>query len=728
MRAAVCSVLRRDGVLATPSPGADAEILVASDGVFPHRVMRRREWHADLDDAGEQVLALDGADGTAALCDLVEKAIVMEMEGRDGWWRLSNSTRRWYEDEPVARVGGIEVVRRMSFAALPVGDCVGVALECGHLYRTERTLADFFAADLPDREWRERQREFNRLRRRKEGRRGTLLYDTGGKVVSVCYYDHERRGMTCGTTGRVLSSASLYDYCRKKYPALALSPDDGVVFGSFPSMGKAVALPAKQLRLRVMPDGDPYLRCLDDYKTAPPAARKADAEALLPICRTAVADRLGCTVEPDLWRPAAAERELLPCPQLVFGQGRVIEPPRDGALDRYQRYYRDRPTRLENGGVFRFEQTVERKLHVVTPPSGANWPDELQQTFLTDLGAVMKDLVGKKFELVPVRAAGAAQARERLCKATPGTAVAVFDDATDESEYFLFAHNLSGWRLKRLTRNGLLRRWNARKAGRSDGGRADRRWRDALFHSALDVLEQMDATPWRLAALPYEACLTIDVSENRRYFAVSLLVCRDAAREPAWFRRTDVWTKADHQHEAINPRWLSDKVVAAFEGYQGPKFTPLASALVVRDGRLCGGEEDALAGAAERLKKAGRLLPGAEIDVVEAHKKTVKGLRAWRPVTGGAANLLEGHALYPGDGEALVFCTGEATLSAGVTAEPCLLVLRQGKDVRKAAAAFFALAQLNYSSPNKAQRLAYPLWATDERLRRRVAQDMRDLR
>ena len=330
----------------------------------------------------------------------------------------------------------------------------------------------------------------------------------------------------------MLESASLYDYCRKKYPGLDLSPDDHVVYASFPGLGgRAVALPSTCLRLRVMPDGDPSLRCLDGYKAVPPRDRKADAEKALTLCRSALAQRLACEVQPVLWRPALSEREQLPCPQLVFGQGRKIAPPASPGLEQYRRYYGDRPIQLGNGGVFRFEQTVERKLYVVTPPSGGHWPDDLQQGFLSDLGAVMKDLVGKRFEMAPVRANGAMQAKERLSKVTPGTAVVVFDDSTDQSEYFLFAHDLAGWRLKRLRRSGMLRRWNAKKAGRPDGGRAERRWRDALFHSALDILEQMDATPWRLATLPYEACLTIDVSENRRYFAVSLLVCRGESNE-----------------------------------------------------------------------------------------------------------------------------------------------------------------------------------------------------
>jgi hypothetical protein len=174
---------------------------------------------------------------------------------------------------------------------------------------------------------------------------------------------------------------------------------------------------------------------------------------------------------------------------------------------------------------------------------------------------------------------------------------------------------------------------------------------------------------------------------------------------------------------------LKDKVLEILTSFDGAKFTPLASLLVLRDGRLCGDEERALIEAIDLLKKAGRLLPSAEVDIAEVHKKTVKGLRTWYLGAGGRAeNVLEGHAVFPRKDTALVCCTGAASLSKKVTVEPVMLILKQGNNMRKVATAFFAMAQLNYSSPNKAHRLAYPLSATDERLQRRVAQDMRELR
>src|SRR5262249_44767149 len=113
---------------------------------------------------------------------------------------------------------------------------------------------------------------------------------------------------------------------------------------------------------------------------------------------------------------------------------------------------------------------------------------------------------------------------------------------------------------------------------------------------------------------------------------------------------------------------------------------------------------------------------------VDVHKKTVKNLRIWEFVGAGCENVLEGRAVYLDGRTALMCCTGAATLPRGATADPCMLIMREGADIRKAAQAFFALSQLNYSSPAKAHRYANPLRETDALLQQRLAQDMRGIR
>jgi hypothetical protein len=111
------------------------------------------------------------------------------------------------------------------------------------------------------------------------------------------------------------------------------------------------------------------------------------------------------------------------------------------------------------------------------------------------------------------------------------------------------------------------------------------------------------------------------------------------------------------------------------------------------------------------------------VDLVDVHKSSVKDIRMWIPGN-IAANVLEGRAVYLDGHASLVCCTGAATLPAGGTAEPCVLVARDGADLRRATRGFFALAQLNYTSPTKAHRYAQPLRETDAELQRRMAMDM----
>ena len=197
---------------------------------------------------------------------------------------------------------------------------------------------------------------------------------------------------------------------------------------------------------------------------------------------------------------------------------------------------------------------------------------------------------------------------------------------------------------------------------------------------------------------------------------------------PSFARISDSWPKGDHQHETINPVILRDKVVQLFDSYEDAAFTPIRSLLVLRDGRLCGEEESSLVEAIDSLQQKDRLAQDATVDFAEIHKKTVKNLRMWLPTGQNRVNVLEGQAIYLDGKAALLSCTGAATLSRTATADPCLLVLRRGRDVQRAARAFFALSQLNYSSPSKAQRYAHPIRDTDSRLQQRMAEDMRGVK
>ena len=110
------------------------------------------------------------------------------------------------------------------------------------------------------------------------------------------------------------------------------------------------------------------------------------------------------------------------------------------------------------------------------------------------------------------------------------------------------------------------------------------------------------------------------------------------------------------------------------------------------------------------------------------HKKTMKNLRMWYREHASVTNVLEGQAIYLDDSSALLSCTGLATLSAASLPTPACLSPGTEQIFRRPAQAFFALAQLNYSSPVKAHRFAAPLRESDVRLQQRIAQDMRGIK
>jgi hypothetical protein len=593
------------------------------------------------------------------------------------------------------------------------------------------TVADYFDTTVGRGERQERVRHFERLRTRGEQRKGTLLYDTRHDDLSVCYFVRFEEGMTCDATGPIRGKESLYEYCLEKHPEADVQPGDSVACVSFrsKSLPHPVLVPAKMLRLRVMADKDQSVRGLGQFKTSPPTSRRDEALRAWEICGASVARAVGVRFEDGLWRPT--QHELLPCPPLEFGKGRMVPSPDRHDVGSYQRYFRQRLEKLRGGGLYYYDEAVERKLHIVTPKTGNGWNDDLQQAFVSDFSATIKDITGLQFRVTTVREDDPDQIVEVLGEANHGTTVIVFDDrAADNAAYFLLAHGLAGWKLKRLTRRQVQDKWQARSRGRNadETRKADQRWKDMITLSVIDTLDNMGAVPWRIKSFPYDACLAIDVGEGRRYFAMSLLICRDERRSPSFLRLSKAWHKGDHQHEAINPVMLRDKVVQLFDGFPNSEFSPLQSLLVLRDGRQCSDEPRGLSQAVARLKQKGKLVQGATVDVVDVHKKTVKNLRIWETAGQGCENVLEGRAVYLDDGSALLCCTGAATLSHNATADPCMLVMRDGADVRKAARAFFALSQLNYSSPSKAHRYAHPLRETDVLLQQRLAQDMRGIR
>lgn len=730
--AAVCSRLRREHALAAvPVPRGGREVLACGSALPAPLEVAGDGWRAIVTDSGERMLSLEEPEGLRMAGQLVHQSVAAGFEGSREHWRMMDSTRQWYERRPRRTAEGIDMVGRVSFSTVELPGCgVGIAIDRGHMFRTAWSVADFFDPGVSGRERRQRRRRFDDLRDAAGGRKGTLMYRTGKRTQSRCYFVDVAQGATCGSVGPIEvpgeTHDSLCDYYRARHPRLGVSEDDSVAYVSFPSgsIRKDVPVAAKLLRLRVMLDKESMPSEFRSETTMGPGLRRAQVLKSWDQLDTTPLRATGLELGPSLWSPDAERTEQLPCPSLEFGGGRVLTGPKAAERDAYRKYYRDRRRLLEQAGVYRFNETGHRELTVVTP-GDKRWSSETRDAFVSGLVETTRCLAGRSIAARVVKADGCDAVVEKLAGGGPGMAAIVFDDA-DPAAYSILAHDLKDWDIKRFRSRQVERSWRSSQQGGDRGHAGKRRWRDMLFHSAIDVLDQMGCTPWRLVDPPYEASVAIDVGAGRRYFGLSLLVSRQGERWPALRRVTKTWPKGDHQHEGINPRMLKLKLVELFAELEDAE--PLDSLVVLRDGRECGEEPLGIQGALEELKRKGVLSQAACVDVVDFMKRTVKDLRMWSVGPGGAANVLEGCATYLDESTALVCCTGAGTLSDRGTAEPSLVRAHPGSSVARAVRGVFALAQLNYSSPTRAHRYPLPIRETDEALQERADRDMRGIK
>ena len=306
----------------------------------------------------------------------------------------------------------------------------------------------------------------------------------------------------------------------------------------------------------------------------------------------------------------------------------------------------------------------------------------------------------------------------------------------EPAAYYEAAFNLPGWRVKRVTQSTLAEQFAYLQSGAWDRharqttlDSGKRRWDNFVAFNALEVLQLLDAIPYRTDGLAaFEAQLAIDVGRDRRFFAVSLLICRDSNKLPDFGIYTKVQPKADPKNEAINPRLLEDAILDVFGVAMNGYPDPVESLLVLRDGRLVGTECQGIEGATGILQQQGVLSSAARLDVLEFRKNSLKNLRLWDVRGNRVENTLEGTGVVLGPDSFVLCSTGATTLTQG-TAEPVMLV-GQGRNAPLDEAAFsaFSAAQLNWSSPGVAQRLPIPLKRTDDELKARADQEIRRIR
>jgi hypothetical protein len=735
----VCSALaKRHGLAAVPASIAnERQLLVVSLSSVPALQLSGDDWLAEVIDAGNGPrLFFSTPENQSQMAQLVERSLIIVIRRQTKLWNLE-SNRIWYETTPFVEAEDINAFRRYHFSVIPIDDVgLGLVIHISTAFFTNRTVADYFCKNggtSSQKDWRKR---FEFLSQRQKEQKGTLLYDTG-KSKHKCYFEEFLYDVTCDTTGSFRikgeSYVSLFDYYQKTKAPFAKS--DSVARVSFPGISRPVPVAARALRLRVMNEALPF--SLKQADKIVPAERRQLIQSFFQKIVEPGLREIKINFETDFWKPNSKKSCHFSLPALKFGGGEILEPPKDRSIHEYKRYYRQRCALLSKFGCFYVPVSMNRRFKAALPKS---LPEELQKRFASDLESRISCWIKKpcEIELVPPYEE-INQAITKLQKEpSPGLAIIVFDNA-EPATYFNLAYELKTWRIKRILSSTLERKYHALMVAEKNYNyhsnydkppKEIRDWQGLIDLVALDVLQQLGCVPWTLAHdLNYEAQLIIDVGADRRFFALSLLICRSLESQLPFWIDTIVLPKPDHKNETINEEILRDEIVKLFKRLPSYVSIKIRSLLVLRDGRKCGNELVGIRAAQPELVKLGYLQKDAKLDIVDFHKRSVKDIRIWELfVSQNANNVLEGSGLFLTQKIVLVANTGVATLRQ-VTADPIMLVANDDQTSMTAVAQdVVATAQLNFSSPKVAQRLPLTLKRTDDELKARTAQEIRRIK
>lgn len=732
-----CRTLRNKyGVAAvTYSTSGQYSLLVAVDKIGTMEI-QGDEWYVEIADTGEtKVLKFYRDEDVSLLAALLERCLLIEIEKRTNLWKL-DSPRIWYEQNPFDNGGEIVAYRRYKPSVVPIeGVGLGISLHVGTSFFTELSIDDYLGDHLPDDIKTERESRFNFLSQRQRGAKGTLLYDLGTSKLK-CYFEKFQRGITCATTGPIVIDGyrynSLIDYYRKKRKNVLVQDDSRVVYVSFPGWANPKPVAAHLVRLRVMNETLPQrLKRLD--KIRPNRRNKYIEdfwEALGP-------DPLGKgkpSLEEGLWIPDEKRQVFFTMPSIKYSNGNILQPPMKIDQREYKNYFWQRRQFLKEKKCYHIPKAIDRRIYFALPQM-VN--EEMGKRLSDDLVDYISTCTGKEFYKEPFHYSSIGEAVKKLYPKN-GCVVFVFD-REDPATYFNIAYQLKAWRTKRITYGTLEDRYKNLKAAEAETSPEDKKppqgvrdWNSFIELSAQDVIQMMEIIPFVVnEQFPYEGQLAIDVGEQRRYFSISLLICRGRG-QPDFYLRTAVSPKADHKSEVINKIHLRDEIVGVFKKIGFKKFDPLKSLLILRDGGVRGGESEGIKNAISELISLKFLEYNAIVHGVDFHKSSQKEIRFWDKTVNAKTkriNVMEGTGTLIGSRTVVLSNTGRGTITQGTTEPVAITVwddpMNQGIDIKTVAFAVFISAQFNWGSPGKAQRLPIYFKRTDEELKKKQTQEIR---
>lgn len=727
----VCNQFARRGLAAVYCPKRKQILVLTPDSITPFEVKGDKpEWIADVRD-GEEKTRLKFSDSkhdASLLAQLIERHIRIEI--KQGLKMQNIDSPRIFQDRAPSKTSdGINVYRRIEVSALPIQDVgVGISADVSTAFFTQMTVADFFRNDTSINEQRRLRKDFDSLGQRQSKQKGTLLYDIKSRQMK-CYFVEFRSDLTCGGTPKQVIDDKVYDsllhYYQQEQPQLDIDTNDSVAMVSFPNLDGSKPVAAKLLRLRVMNESLP--KSLKQVDKIQPEDRVKLINNFWLRLRIDFLGKGKPKISRKFWKPNEIKTIKLVPPALQFANGNVLHAPEIRNITEFQEHYRERLNLLNKYGCLNVPPSIERTVHFAVP---TKLRQELKSNLIKDLTEYLKCLTNKGITPKLVQYETLDEAFSILKREKkPGMVVFVFEDVAPEN-YYKVAYNLSNWRVKRITLSELERQFSRLKSTKNkrvgEQSNSKDSWRSFIEMNTLDVLQQMDCIPWGLKDKPvYDAHLAIDVGREKRYFAISLITFH-----PSIHIYTIAKSKTDTKKETINGDVLYEEIMELCNRVlQRGYFQSLHSLLVLRDGRECDGELDAIYNAKEKLIKQQFFAEEARVDVVDFHKSIAKNLRTWERTKDNVVfQILEGEGVLLDNNTVLLNTTGAPSRYQG-TAEPVMLVGRSKNiNMARVVEAVYACTHLNYSSPNVAQRLPLELKRTDDELVNRASQEIRGLK
>lgn len=657
----------------------------------------------------------DSENDASLLARLIERHIRIQIKLRLKMQTV-DSVRIFQDTKPFNTVGDIDVYRRFEVSALPIqGIGVGISVDISTAFFSHWTVADVFRDDIPDHEQQRLRKDFKFLSQRKEGKKGTLLYDLGNNQMK-CYFDKFLPGVTCATTGTLFVNgqtySSLLEYYQHNQPHVKIHADDCVARVSFDGISEPQPVAAKLLRLRATNDSLP--RALKQVDKITPWERLRLINSFWQRLGNDVLGNGKPRVSRYFWQPCFKKViELLP-PALQFADGFTLAAPQQRNSSAFQTHYKQRLPLLHKVGCLEVPISMERTVNFAIPTKVR---EEIRGRLIMDVTEHLRQLTKKQITPEIVLYDTLDEVFSELNRNSKhGIIVFVFDDQSPET-YYKVAFELPNWRVKRITFRELANQFSKFKSTDNHRG-----WNSFTEMITLDVLQQMDCIPWAFKdEPPYDAHLAIDVGRNKRDFALSLLTF-----QPSLSIRTVIQRKIDSKHETINELVLHEEIVKIFKkAAKRRDFQMPRSLLILRDGRECGRELEGINKAKEELIEKGILEETVEVDVIDFHKSIKQGIRLWERIgKNRVEQILEGTAFFLDDHNVVLTTTGAPTRYQG-TAAPVMLVSRSDNiDMVRVVKAVYASTHLNFSNPNVAQKLPLELKRTDDELKNRDSQEI----